>query len=477
MPADRRRRSPTRSQAVPICSSRPNQDRQARQPGRRARSFRELEQSSFCQPEDKGQRYDLSSTYPRSPARRVEQLLRDGRAAPGRRILEPQGRPKLGANRHGRRSQARQGAATSRHIPRPGMERSTSATSSSVPGRELPGRVRAVTEPTQLASSSKSHGPSTPVEILGLSDVPGAGDPGARSQGREEGAGDRRESAREDGQEPHPGGGEDLPRGALSKRISDFNEPRTELRVIRKGDDTGLGRSRSPITLSRSSPREGQNLSVILRRRQARSRRGRQPGDQRQKGVSHRLQRFARPSKARALAEENKVEIRQALESSTTRWDDVKSAMEGSLPATLADEEAGADRRSRRSSEVKGVVVAGSYVTQGKIVRGNQARLLRDGNVVWDGKVAALKRFKEDVKDVAEGVRVRHFSSVVSPTSRRRTSSRGIEDRAGSSSGILRRTGSPFSPPAPPLAGGVIRPGRRSLHSARRRTRVFESGS
>ena len=57
----------------------------------------------------------------------------------------------------------------------------------------------------------------------------------------------------------------------------------------------------------------------------------------------------------------------------------------------------------RQVFKIKNSVVAGCYVTQGKILRAGQARLLRDGTVVWEGKIAALKRFKDDVKDVAEG--------------------------------------------------------------------------
>ncbi|MEK7828563.1 MAG: EF-Tu/IF-2/RF-3 family GTPase, partial [Deltaproteobacteria bacterium] len=47
--------------------------------------------------------------------------------------------------------------------------------------------------------------------------------------------------------------------------------------------------------------------------------------------------------------------------------------------------------------------VAGCYVTDGKILRGSNVRLLRDNVVVYDGKMASLKRFKDDVKEVATG--------------------------------------------------------------------------
>jgi translation initiation factor IF-2 len=110
----------------------------------------------------------------------------------------------------------------------------------------------------------------------------------------------------------------------------------------------------------------------------------------------------ARPAgKAAALAEENKIEIRQ-YSIIYNAVDDVKQAMEGLLPATLVEKKQG-QAEVRALFKIKGVVVAGSYVTEGKIVRSGLARLKRDGVMIWEGKLAALKRFKEDVKDVAEG--------------------------------------------------------------------------
>jgi translation initiation factor IF-2 len=47
--------------------------------------------------------------------------------------------------------------------------------------------------------------------------------------------------------------------------------------------------------------------------------------------------------------------------------------------------------------------IAGCIMTKGKIERGNSVRLIRDGKVVHTGKLESLKRFKDDVKEVAEG--------------------------------------------------------------------------
>jgi translation initiation factor IF-2 len=48
-------------------------------------------------------------------------------------------------------------------------------------------------------------------------------------------------------------------------------------------------------------------------------------------------------------------------------------------------------------------VVAGSYVTSGTITRSARARLVRDGVVVYEGRIGTLRRFKDDVREVAEG--------------------------------------------------------------------------
>ncbi len=48
-------------------------------------------------------------------------------------------------------------------------------------------------------------------------------------------------------------------------------------------------------------------------------------------------------------------------------------------------------------------IVAGGYVLEGKVVRGAKLRLVRDGIVIHEGEIGSLKRFKDDVKEVAQG--------------------------------------------------------------------------
>ena len=53
-------------------------------------------------------------------------------------------------------------------------------------------------------------------------------------------------------------------------------------------------------------------------------------------------------------------------------------------------------------------VIAGCYVSDGKVLRNAEVRLLRDNVVVFEGKIGSLKRFKDDASEVKEGFRVRH---------------------------------------------------------------------
>ena len=64
----------------------------------------------------------------------------------------------------------------------------------------------------------------------------------------------------------------------------------------------------------------------------------------------------------------------------------------------------------------KSGIVAGSIIQKGKVLRNMNCRLIRGGEVIYKGKIASLKRFKEDVKEVAEGfecgVKLENFTSV-----------------------------------------------------------------
>jgi translation initiation factor IF-2 len=105
---------------------------------------------------------------------------------------------------------------------------------------------------------------------------------------------------------------------------------------------------------------------------------------------------------ARAVAEREGVEIRhysviyRAIE-------ELRSAMQGMLAPEEIEETLGSAevRQLFRASRVG--TIAGSHVTDGKIARGSKVRLVRDGTVVYDGEIASLRRFNDDVREVAAG--------------------------------------------------------------------------
>lgn len=83
--------------------------------------------------------------------------------------------------------------------------------------------------------------------------------------------------------------------------------------------------------------------------------------------------------------------------------EDIKDAMSGMLEPEFVEEEIG-KVQVRATFKVPGVgTVAGCYVTEGKIQRNAIVRLVRDGIVIFEGKLASLKRFKDDVKEVNTG--------------------------------------------------------------------------
>ena len=88
--------------------------------------------------------------------------------------------------------------------------------------------------------------------------------------------------------------------------------------------------------------------------------------------------------------------------------DDVENAMKGMLDPEFKEVVLGTVE-IRNTFKVPGVgIVGGAYVTDGKVVRNEQIRLVRDGIVIHEGKISSLKRFKDDAKEVAQGLRMRY---------------------------------------------------------------------
>jgi translation initiation factor IF-2 len=254
------------------------------------------------------------------------------------------------------------------------------------------GKVRAMTN--EHGKQVHEAGPATPVEILGLNEVPNAGD-------RMDAVKDAKKAQEIAESRKGKLAKSLIPASArvsledIARRIAESDQQ--ELRVIIKGDVQGSVEALADALAKLSG--EKVRLSIIHAAVGAIT-----EGD-----VNLAIASKAvivgfnvRPAgKASGLAEENKIEIRlysiiyNALE-------DVKAAMEGLLPPTLVEKQHG-KAEIRQLFKVKGIAVAGCQVTEGKIVRSGKVRLVRDGVVVWDGKIASLKRFKDDVRDVAEG--------------------------------------------------------------------------
>jgi translation initiation factor IF-2 len=110
-----------------------------------------------------------------------------------------------------------------------------------------------------------------------------------------------------------------------------------------------------------------------------------------------------RPSaEARALAEREGVDIRtyRVIYQLTQ---DIEQALVGMLKPVETEEALG-EVEVRQLFRVSRLgTIAGSYVTRGVVRRGARVRIVRDGTVIHDTSIAQLKRFKDDVREVAEG--------------------------------------------------------------------------
>ena len=107
--------------------------------------------------------------------------------------------------------------------------------------------------------------------------------------------------------------------------------------------------------------------------------------------------------KANALAEAGAIEIR-LYNIIYNAVDDIKAAMEGLLPTTKVEKALGTAEVRQVFKITKVGAVAGCYVTSGLVRRSADARLVRDGIVVYTGKISTLRRIKDDAKEVAEGL-------------------------------------------------------------------------
>ena len=254
------------------------------------------------------------------------------------------------------------------------------------------GRVRAMQD--HLGQRLTEAGPSTPVEIFGLSSVP---EPGTvftavveESKARQ--VAEYRRSKQREGELTKTSR---ISLEDLSQRLA-AGEVK-ELKVILKGDVQGSVEALADA-LSRLSTEEVK-LEVIHGSAGAIS-----ETDVTLASASKAIIigfNIRPEAKAASLAEKEGVEIRlytviyEAI-------NDMREAMEGLLAPTYREKALGR-AEVRKIFNVPGATVAGCMVVDGKIIRSARARLVRDGRPVWEGKLATLKRFKDDVREVAQG--------------------------------------------------------------------------
>jgi translation initiation factor IF-2 len=111
-----------------------------------------------------------------------------------------------------------------------------------------------------------------------------------------------------------------------------------------------------------------------------------------------------RPSHtARQLAKQNNVEIR-LYNVIYDIIDEIKGALSGMLAPIIQEQTIGTAEVRQIFKIPKVGTVAGCKVIEGKILRGAKAHLIREGVVLYTSSIASLKRFKDDVKEVAEGL-------------------------------------------------------------------------
>jgi translation initiation factor IF-2 len=255
------------------------------------------------------------------------------------------------------------------------------------------GRVRAMVD--DRGRRIDAAGPSTPVEILGLGGVPEAGDTFVAVQDDQK-ARQVAEHRRTKQREAEMAKTSKVSLDDLYQQIQTGSVK--ELKVVLKADVQGSVEATSDALRRLST--DDVRLNVLHG-----SVGGITESDVLLASASNAIiiGFNVRPEpKAAALAGREGVDIRlytiiyEAL-------NDVRDALEGLLEPTLQEKILGR-AEVRQTFNVSGIgQVAGCFVSDGKIVRGARARLLRDHVVVHDGRIGSLKRFKEDAREVASG--------------------------------------------------------------------------
>ena len=118
---------------------------------------------------------------------------------------------------------------------------------------------------------------------------------------------------------------------------------------------------------------------------------------------------------ARQLADKEEIDIRN-YSIIYDAINDLKDAMEGMLSPEMREEITGTAEIRETFKISKIGTIAGCMVTSGKILRNSGIRLIREGVVVFTGELDSLKRFKDDVKEVAKGydcgIQIKNYNDI-----------------------------------------------------------------
>ena len=254
------------------------------------------------------------------------------------------------------------------------------------------GHVRSMTD--HLGRTLKEAAPSVPVEITGLSEVPSAGDEFqavADERMARTLADQRRDKAKEDVFKANA-------RANLNDLFAQISDGVKDLNIIVKADVDGS------VEAVKASLVKLSNEEVKVRVIHAAAG-GITEGDVTFAAASNAIivGFNVRPDKsALDSAERQNVDVRtyrviyECIE-------EIEAAMKGMLAPKFRENLLG-HAEVRQTIHVPNVgTIAGSYITDGKIIRSAQIRIVRDGVVIFEDKIASLRRFKDDVKEVADG--------------------------------------------------------------------------
>ncbi|RXR24064.1 translation initiation factor IF-2 [Flavobacterium stagni] len=268
------------------------------------------------------------------------------------------------------------------------------------------GKVKAMYD--ERGHSIKEAGPSTPISILGLDGAPTAGDKFNVFEDEREAkqiAAKRTQLIREQSVRTQ----KHITLAEIGRRIAlgQFKE----LNIILKGDVDGSVEALSD-SFSKLSTEEIQ-INIILKGVGAIT-----ESDVMLASASDAIiiGFNVRPAgSAKQLAEKEEIDIRH-YSIIYDAIDDLKDAMEGMLSPELKEEITGTAEIRETFKISKVGTIAGCMITDGKVFRNSKIRLIREGVVIYTGELTALKRFKDDVKEVSKGydcgIQIKNYNDI-----------------------------------------------------------------